>query len=78
MLVVALSLCGCTVNDHIVYFSGGAGFGNVFRIGDLKCPVKEAKVYLANYKNLFGTIGSVSLCISSETFSLLVERSRRK
>ena len=61
MLVVALSLCGCTVNDHIVYFSGGAGFGNVFRIGDLKCPVKEAKVYLANYKNLFGTIGSVSL-----------------
>jgi foldase protein PrsA len=61
MMAVALSLCGCTVNDHIVYFSGGAGFGNVFRIGDLKCSVKEAKVYLANYKNLFGTVGSVSL-----------------
>lgn len=59
--LMACGVCGCTVNNHVVYFSGGAGFGNVFRIGDLRCPLKEAKVYLANYKNLYGTVGSVSL-----------------
>lgn len=61
ILAVVGGFTGCKVNDHIVYFSSGAGFGNVFRIGDLKCPLKEARVYLANYKNLYGTIGSVSL-----------------
>ena len=58
---VAVSFTGCTVNDHIVYFSSGAGFFNVFRIGDLKCSSKEARVYLVNYKNLYGNVGGISL-----------------
>ncbi|MCR4999083.1 MAG: peptidylprolyl isomerase [Lachnospiraceae bacterium] len=61
ILAVAVSACGCTINDHIVYFSGGAGLFNVFKIGDLKCSVKEARMYLTNYKNLYGHVGSVSL-----------------
>ena len=56
-----LSFSGCTINDHQVFFSGGAGFSNVFRIGNYKCPEKEAMLYLATYQNLYGTVGDVSL-----------------
>ena len=65
-LLIVLSMIfmlftGCTFNDQQVYMSPGSGRDNLFRIDDLHCSVKEAKVYLANYKNLYGTVADKSL-----------------
>ena len=56
-----LPLCACTYDDREVYFSVESGAGNIFRIGDYRCSVKEAKIYLSNYKNLYGRIGGIDL-----------------
>lgn len=55
-LAAALVFCGCSVGDVQIYFASDSGRNNVFKIGDMACPVKEAKVYLANYKNLYGVV----------------------
>ena len=59
-LAACLCLCGCTIGGKKVFFS----ITNpliVFSIGQADCNIKEAKVYLANYKNIYGTIGESSL-----------------
>ncbi|MCR5546525.1 MAG: hypothetical protein K6F30_08640 [Lachnospiraceae bacterium] len=61
LIFVLVSFSGCTIGEHQVYFTGGTGFSNVFRIGDMKCSKKEALLYLATYKNLYGTVGETSL-----------------
>ncbi len=61
LVCVLFSFAGCTFNDHEVFFTGGTGFKNVFRIGDLKCPDKEVKLYLATYRNLYDTVGDTSI-----------------
>ena len=61
LILCVCSFSGCTINDHQVFFSGGTGFKNVFRIGDLKCPDKEVKLYLATYRNLYGTVGDTEI-----------------
>ncbi|MCR4675187.1 MAG: hypothetical protein K5675_09265, partial [Lachnospiraceae bacterium] len=61
LVFVLVSFSGCTIGDHQVYFTGGTGFTNVFRIGDEKCSKKEAMLYLVTYKNLYGTVGETSL-----------------
>jgi foldase protein PrsA len=33
----------------------------VFKIGEMSCPQEEAKVYLANYKNLYGNVYGTDL-----------------
>lgn len=58
---VMLSFAGCTIGEHQVYFNGGTGFSSVFRIGDMKCSKEEARLYLATYKNLYGTVGDTVL-----------------
>lgn len=60
-LFVLFTFSGCTIGDRQIYFSGGTGFSNVFRIGDMKCSKEEARVYLATYKNLYGTVGDTAL-----------------
>ena len=61
LVCMLFSFTGCTINDHVVYFTGGTGFKNVFRIGDYKCPDKEVKLYLATYRNLYDTVGDTSI-----------------
>lgn len=61
LILCVCSFSGCTINNHQVFFSGGTGFKNVFRIGDLKCPDKEVKLYLATYRNLYGTVGDTEI-----------------
>lgn len=58
---ILLSFSGCTLGDHQVYFNGGTGLFGVFRIGDMKCSKEEAGLYLATYKNLYGTVGDTLL-----------------
>ena len=44
-----------------IYASSTSGIGNVFKIGPLSCSKKEFRVYLTNYKNLYGTFDDTSL-----------------
>lgn len=66
VISVLFSFTGCTIGDRQVYFTGGTGLTNVFRIGDMKCSKEEAMIYLATYKNLYGMVGETS--IWSENF----------
>ena len=61
VVVISLLFTGCGIGNYQVYYSAGAGFHNVFRIGSMKCPQKEALIYLENYKNLYGKIGDTDL-----------------
>ena len=60
-LMAAGILTGCSVGSRQIYFASKSGRGNVFKIGDLSCPKEEAKVYLANYKNLYGNLYGTDL-----------------
>lgn len=64
--IIALSLAasmltGCTVDGKQVFFTAGTRPGSVFRMGRLSCSKKTAKVYLANYYNIYGTAGTIDL-----------------
>ena len=61
LLIFVTILSGCSIGSYQVYFSGSCGFHTIFEIGSLKCPENEARVYLANYKNIYGTIDGSSL-----------------
>ncbi len=60
-LMMSVILSGCSVGKHQVYFASKTGFGDVFKIGELSCSETEAKVYLANYKNLYGNLYGTDL-----------------
>ncbi len=65
IVCVALAGCsifsGCTAFDKEVYFESSCGRNTIFKIGDLKCPKKEALTYLVNSKNIYGTVDGVNL-----------------
>lgn len=62
IMVMAVVLCtGCTIDGKEVYFASKCGWHTVFKIGELSCPQEEAKVYLANYKNLYGNVYGTDL-----------------
>lgn len=61
VLMVATVLTGCSIGKRQIYFDSKSGRGDVFKIGELSCPKEEAKVYLANYKNLYGNLYGTDL-----------------
>lgn len=63
MLLAALLmlLSGCRFGGRDIVVSGIAGSKDVFRIGGASCSLKEAKVYLANNRNIYGTACGVNL-----------------
>ena len=67
LLIIVFTIClaanfqACTFNDKVVYFEASSGRNTVFKIGDMKCPKKEAKVYLLNEKNIYGSVDGVNL-----------------
>ena len=67
LLLLVCLLCGCTIGGKEVFFSIENPF-TVFSIGPLSCGTKEAKLYLANYKNIYGTVGTTNLW--SEDFDM--------
>ena len=54
-LIIALIISGCSIGDLHIYASSTSGIGNVFKIGPYSCSKKEFRVYLCNYKNLYGS-----------------------
>ena len=66
--VLGLLLCftviattGCTIAGKKVFVASGASFNTVFKIGDYSCSKKEVKMYLANYKNIYGVVNGKSM-----------------
>lgn len=59
-LSAVMLFSGCGTSQNII-FSTGCGKNNVFLIDDLRCPKKEALLYLENYKNLYGKVGTTDL-----------------
>ncbi len=54
-------ISACQVGDTEVVLTSEFSKNEVFRIGDESCTLSEAKVFLANYQNIYGTAYGVDL-----------------
>ena len=54
ILAASCLLCGCSIGGRQVVLTSGLGSQEVFKIGGEACRLAEAKVYLANYQNIYG------------------------
>ena len=59
--VAGTLLTGCQIGDTNIVISRPLSSRYVFQIGEMSCSVKEAKLYLANYQNLYGTAYTLNL-----------------
>ena len=60
--VISLMLSGCSIVEKQIVFDVNAAKGHtVFSINDTKCNIKEANIYLCNYRNLYGEEYGVDL-----------------
>lgn len=60
-LALALLLGGCSIGGRQVVLTSGLGSQDVFRIGDNACKLSEARLYLANYQNIYGKSYGIDL-----------------
>lgn len=60
-LALALLLSGCSIGGRQVVLTGGLGSQDVLRIGDDSCKLSEARLYLANYQNIYGKSYGIDL-----------------
>lgn len=56
-----LLFSGCKIGNKDIVVSGTLNNKQVFQIGDTTCGIKEAKVYLVNYQNIYGTAYGLDL-----------------
>ncbi|MCI6242459.1 MAG: peptidyl-prolyl cis-trans isomerase [Agathobacter sp.] len=65
-------LSGCRIKDTEIRLetSNLKSYKNVFQINDYKCNVHTAKLYLCNYRNLYGKVYGMDLWKESETGAL--------
>ena len=61
IITAVLATTGCSIGDFHIYAASTSGIGNVFKIGPYACSKKEFRVYLCNYKNLYGTFDDDTL-----------------
>ena len=61
LLAAAFVLGGCSIerDDMMVLFPGGSK--DLMQIGETKCPLSYAKVFLANYQNIYGEAYGIDL-----------------
>ena len=61
--VCALSMAftGCQIGNKDIVVSGTLSSRQVFTLDKSACSLKEAKVYLANYQNIYGTAYTIDL-----------------
>ena len=60
-VILVFLLSGCQVGNTEVTFASELSDQEVFRIGDEICSLSEARVFLTNYQNLYGTAYGVNL-----------------
>ncbi len=61
MLLAAVLLSGCSIGGKEVVFTSGVSSRDVFKIGGDSYHLAEAKVYLANYQNIYGKSYGIDL-----------------
>lgn len=60
-LLFCTLLTGCQIGDKNIVILKPLGNKQLFQIGEMTCSVKEAKVYLANYQNIYGEAYTLDL-----------------
>lgn len=60
-LCMMMLLGGCKIGNREIVVSGTLTDKQVFKIEGTACGLKEAKVYLANYQNIYGTAYGLNL-----------------
>ena len=60
-LLFCTLLTGCQIGDKNIVVLKPLGNKHLFQIGEMTCSVKEAKVYLANYQNIYGEAYTLDL-----------------
>lgn len=60
-LLFCLLLSGCQIGNKNIVVLKPLSSRYVFQIGDVSCSVKEAKLYLANYQNIYGEAYTLDL-----------------
>lgn len=61
LLVSALFFCGCSIGGREVTITNGLESQEVFKIGSEICTLPQAKLYLANYQNMYGKSYEIDL-----------------
>lgn len=54
LLSLTVMLCGCRIGNLEIVYLQDIWPGQVFKIGKEVCTQKEARVYLTNYRNIYG------------------------
>ena len=60
-LALSLLVSGCSIGGKEVVVSEAMTNHQLFKIGTTTCSLKEAKVYLVNYQNIYGTAYGLNL-----------------
>lgn len=60
-MLVCIFLTGCQIGNKSIVVLKPLSSRYVFQIGEVSCSVKEAKVYLANYQNIYGEAYTLDL-----------------
>ncbi len=58
---LSMALTGCQMGNKDIVVSGTLSSRQVFTLDKSACSLKEAKVYLANYQNIYGTAYTIDL-----------------
>ncbi len=61
LMCALLTASGCQIGGRDIVVTGVAGNRQVFTIGKKSCDIREAKVYLTNYRNIYGTAYGINL-----------------
>lgn len=61
VLVLSMLLAGCQIGNKDIVVSNTVNNRQIFKIEGYACSLKEAKLYLTNYQNIYGTAYSVDL-----------------
>lgn len=61
VLAVSVFFAGCSIGGKEIVVTSGVGSKDVFKIGGNSCNQTEAKVYLANYQNIYGKSYGIDL-----------------
>ena len=60
-LACSMLFTGCQIGDKNIVILSPIGKKYVFSLGNESCSVKEARLYLANYRNIYGNAYTLDL-----------------
>ena len=60
-LMIIMLLSGCQIGEKSIVVIRPLNSRYVFKIGEVSCEMEEARLYLANYQNLYGTAYTLDL-----------------